>query len=51
MDKALIITGLQKAAVVLNALAFSLKDEKSHRDTLSLVHTICEAIKLLEKDQ
>jgi len=43
-----IIMGLQKSAVVLHTLAFSLKDEIARKETLALVDAVSEAIKLLE---
>ena len=52
MDRAIIILGLKKAAVVLHALAFSFKEDqvkKTRQETLALVDVIMAAVKMLEK--
>lgn len=46
-----IITGLQKAAVVLHTLAFSFKEHSTRQETLALVDAVDLAIKKLEAAQ
>jgi hypothetical protein len=47
MNKEIVILGLQKAAVILHALAFKV-DASAQREALALVDVVAEAIKLLE---
>ena len=44
----IIILGLKKAGIILNALAFTMKDENSKKEIQALVGVISEAIRLIE---
>lgn len=50
LEKTVRITALKKAAIVMNALAESMKDESTKSETKSLAWTISWAVQELEKD-
>jgi hypothetical protein len=50
LEKAVCITALKKAAIVMNALAESMKDESVKSETKSLAWAISWAVLELEKN-
>lgn len=51
MENKLMILGLQKACVLLHALAYKFDDVRDKKETLALVECISEAIKKLHGDE
>lgn len=48
LEKIVVISGLKEAALVLNGLAASLKDERAAQKTMTLVTCVVQAVKMLE---